>query len=158
MKLCFIINILFISVTFANKIQVSSIEYISPKTNQKTIKVEMVKPFHGKKRTKDQVVKINSRELEGNAEIKSYLSNFKNKINKILSVKKSKSKTNINAEVKVQVQRSGTFDILNINTSSSKLYSELNELFENQIKFDQLPPKSGQQELQLLLKIIVLKK
>jgi hypothetical protein len=111
-----------------------------------------------KKRTKDQVVKINSRKLEGNTEIENYLSDLTKKVNKLLTVKNTKSKSKVKAEVKVQIQRSGTYDILNINTSSSKLYSELNDFFEDQVKFDQLPPKSGQSELQLLFQIVVIKK
>jgi hypothetical protein len=131
------------------------IEIIKGKTQQKNMEMAK-KNFHGKVITKNEIQKINSKSIEGNKYITSFLSVVTKTIlsKKVDSKKLIKLKVVGSAKAKIQIQESGEFDVLFIEGSNAHLSAFTERLFEEIEKFPMIPKDAGQAELQIQIPIL----
>jgi hypothetical protein len=136
-------------------ISVLDIEYVEGKTQEMVVEVKLPKSYHGKKRTKKEIHKINTKPMKGNKSANIYISNLKSKIESSYTkyLKISPVKSSGVVKVKIQVQGDGRYDVLFIDGVKPDLISYTEKVFTSIKKFNSLPLDAGQGELQLIIPV-----
>jgi hypothetical protein len=140
---------------YAKSVTVLTIEYVEGKTQEMVVEVQLPTSHHGKKRTKKEIHKINTKTMKDSKAAKAYISDLRNIIQKA----QDKSLKNVTLsssgviKVKLQIQGDGRFDILMIDGAQPSLISLVENTFAHFTKFKPLPIAAGQGELQLIVPV-----
>ncbi len=111
------------------------------------------KTFHGKVVKKITKEKINKKPAS-NKFVKLYLKSIKRQVIKEFLAVKTKSKTKGKSFAKIQIQKTGDYDVLFIQGDNNKVQTLTEDLFSKISKFKPIPTEAGQSELQIKIPLI----
>lgn len=140
------LSTVFLSLLSFGKVDWQDIRIIQPKKNEVVMK-KAYKSFHGKKIIREEKKLISTKPVDNNPILIEYVKNLSKKLNKELVLKPSKKRQA--ASFRIQIQKAGYFDVLNIQSKDPKLVQQIENWLRKQERFDPLPDNAGQQELQL---------
>ncbi|MAX65961.1 MAG: energy transducer TonB [Bacteriovoracaceae bacterium] len=134
----------------AHSFQISKIEVVPPKTNEKMIQ-KTHKTFHGKVIKKEEKVAINKRSTKGNPEADRYLKLVRQTIlnQKTSSFKAKKMQLQGKVIVKIQIQKNGQYDLLFIDGKNPHLINLAEKTMQKIESFPPIPKSAGIAELQI---------
>ncbi len=135
-------------------LKIHKMEIVPSKVVEQMIETSK-KTFHGKpKKIKQKAVNTNSG--KDNPVVDEYLKVVRNTIIKhyVVSKKAKKMKLKGKAMAKIQIQRSGIYDVLFVSAEHPLLQKLTEQTLEKISRFAPIPKGSGQQEIQLKIPLV----